>query len=837
MDRVDEAARSALHLKNEIDSKSCYAVISTNGIFGKEYPLEYSLPLFMMQIMIILGTTHFFAFIFKPLRQPRVFAELIAGVVLGPSVLGQSTYFSRTLFPEWNKMVFEMLSNVGLLFFLFLVGLEMDIGEIKQTSRKAISIAAAGMIPPLLIGTIATFLFRNFASGEDIKQFSFAIFMGVAVSTTSFPALARILAERKLLNTELGRLSISAAILNDMCALVLLILGIAIAEDTNKGISSLLTILASFGFTLFLIYAVRPGIQWMIRRTSNGESANDFCICLILTGVMVCGFITEAIGSHSIFGAFAFGLIIPNGPLSTMLIERLDDFVTTLLLPLYFAKTGLRTDIAQLNYTYVRLYICTLILASAGKDISTLLITRFYNMPFSEGCTLAILMHAKGLIGVIVINVGWEQKVLTVGAYTVMVLVSVVSTGMVAPGVMLIYKPQRRLVSYRKTIQNSKHDVKLRILTCIHTLRNVPTIVNLLKISNPTKTSPITVYALQLVELTGRASAMLIVHHKTAPATNRTQAQSQNIINVFEKFEIDVEEVSVKPLTAISSYSTMHEDICNLAEDKRIAFIILPFHKQSTVDGDMEATNPILRTLNINVLDNAPCSVGILVDRGIGSPDQTSSHHIAMLFFGGPDDREALSYAWRMAEDRKIKLTVLRYLQEVQLTTMEYDSNSICEAGDEKTLTDSEKEKELDDEYITDFKLTMLRKVEKVVYKEKVVSNTVETVASVRSMDNTYDLFIVGRGRGIENPLTAGITDWSDCPELGGIGDLLASSDSLATVSVLVVQQYLGSEIDEGDGEGMPDSQEQQSDQHENFQRDGYGSSIRSIQPLNRSGN
>ncbi|KAF6145005.1 hypothetical protein GIB67_013356 [Kingdonia uniflora] len=807
---MDETTLSDLQVKSESDRKSCYALSSTNGIFGEHSPLEYSLPLFMMQIMIILGTTHFFAFIFKPLRQPRVFAELIAGFVLGPSVLGQSTYFSRALFPEWNKMVFETLSNVGLLFFLFLVGLEMDIGEIKQTGRKAIFVAVVGMIPPLLIGTITTFLFRKFVSGDEIKQFSFAIFMGLEVYTTSFPTLARILAELKLLNTELGRISMSAAMLNDMCAWILLILGIAIPDDSNKGMSSLFLILASFVFVMFLIYAVRPGIQWMIRHTPNGESVNDFCICLILTGVMVCGFITEAIGSHSIFGAFAFGLIIPNGPLATMLIERLDDFVTTLLLPLYFAKTGLRTDITQLNYLHALVYIFIMLLASVGRDIGTLLITRFYNMPFSEGCTLATLLHSKGLIGAIVINVGWDQKVLDVNAYTVMMIAATLTTGLVVPGVLLIYKPPRRLVSYRKTIQNSKHDVKLRILACIHTLRNVPTIINLLEISNPTKTSPITVYALQLVELTGRAaraSAMLIVHHKVAPATNRTQAQSQNIINAFEKFEIDVKEVSVKPLTAISPYSTMHKDICNLAEDKHITFIILPFHKQPTADGDMEATNPIFRTLNENVLANAPCSVGILVDRGIGTPYQTTSHHIAMLFFGGPDDREALSYAWRMAEDNKIKLTVFRYLQEVESRTMEYDPNPI---RDDRILTDREKEKQLDDEYIIEFKLKMLSNKEKVLYKEKVVSNAVETVASVRSVDNTYDFFIVGKGRGIENPLTAGITDWSECPELGGIGDLLASSDSLATVSVLVVQQYLGPEIDEGGGEGIPDSQEQQ---------------------------
>ncbi|KAF6145007.1 hypothetical protein GIB67_013358 [Kingdonia uniflora] len=799
---------------NSSDSNGiCYAskIATTNGVWDKENPLKSILPLLLMQMMLILGTTRFLVFIFKPLRQPRVISEILGGVVLGRSMLGRITPFIKALFPFWSIAVLESVSNMGLLFFLFQVGVEMDIVVIKRTGRKAIAIAVAGMALPFLIGTSAILL----SSRDELvtaKDFSFAIFVGVAVSTTAFPVLARVLAELKLLNTDLGRIALSAAVLNDMCAWILLVLGIAISENGNgKSIASILEIFTSFVFMLFLIFAVRPGIEWMVRRTPNGENFSDFLICMILTGVMVCGLFTEAMGIRSIIGAFVFGLIIPSGPLADTLVERLDDFVTTLLLPLYFALTGIRTDFTLIKGRNLVLTII-IVLASIGKVIGTLIIGLYYNMPFNEGFTLALLMNTKGLIELIVINVGRDQKVLDDEIFSLLVLMAVVMTSVITPSVLAIYKPANDGIRYKRTIQRLKPDAELRILACVHTPKNVPSIISLLEISNPTSASPISIYALQLVELTGRASAMLIVHHTHKDGRsvkNRTQAQSQKIINALENFVQNVQDVSAQFLTAISPYSTMHEDICNLAEDKQVAFIILPFHKKPTADGDMEVTNPVLRTLNKKVLANAPCSVGILIDRGLRAPDQNISHHIAILFFGGPDDREALSYAWRMAEDMRINLTVFRYLQEVESRAMEYDPNPI---RDGRILSDREKEKQLDDEYITEFKLKMLSNKDKVTYKEKVLSNTEETVIAVRSMENTYDLFIVGRGRGIINPLTSSFTDWSECPELGGIGDLLASSDSMATVSVLVVQQYIGPEIDEGDGEGITDSQEQQSD-------------------------
>ncbi|CAN0914394.1 Cation/H(+) antiporter 15 [Linum grandiflorum] len=776
----------------------CYAptMITTNGVWQGDNPLDYSLPLFILQLTLVVVTTRLLVIVLKPFRQPRVISEILGGLILGPSVLGRINEFGNTIFPLRSVMVLETMANVGLLYFLFLVGLEMDISVIKRTGKKATAIAITGMILPFLTGFAFSFLLRN-DEHRTMNQATFILFLGVALSVTAFPVLARILAELKLINTELGRIAMSSALINDICAWILLALAIAIAEDENASLASLWVIASSVLFVLVCFFIIRPGIDWMIKRTPEGESFNEFYICLILTGVMISGFITDAIGTHSVFGAFVFGLVIPNGPLGITLMEKLEDFVSGLLLPLFFAMSGLKTNFAAISggTTWVFLMI-VIFLGCVGKIAGTLMVTMFYQMPVREGVTLGLLMNTKGLVEMIVLNVGKDQKVLDDESFAMMVIVALVMTATITPIVTIVYRPARKFIPYkRRTIQLSRPASELRVLVCVHTPRNVPTIINILEASYPSKKSPLCVYVLHLVELTGRSSAMLIVHNTRKsgqPAANRTQAHSDHIINAFENYEQQANCVSVQPLTAISPYPTMHEDICNLAEDKRVAIVIIPFHKQQTVDGGMEATNPAFRLVNQNVLSHAPCSIGILVDRGLSGAGSRMaaatnqiSHNIAVLFFGGPDDREALSYAWRMSEHPGMFVTVMRFIAgEDVVRSGQSDPTAEMNTGFEYRVRNYQ-----DEEIIREFRFATAND-ESVSYTEIVANNGEETVAAVRSMDSGHDLFIVGRGQGTISPLTAGLTDWSECPELGAIGDLLASSDFAATASVLVVQQY-----------------------------------------------
>ncbi|PHT58113.1 Cation/H(+) antiporter 15 [Capsicum baccatum] len=804
----------------------CYAptMITTTGIWQGDNPLDYSLPLFIVQLTLVVVVTRLLVFILKPIRQPRVIAEILGGVILGPSVLGRSNKFAETIFPQRSVMVLETMANIGLLYFLFLVGVEMDIAVIRQNGKRSLIIAIAGMILPFVIGSSFSFLLHE--KSQNTKEGTFILFLGLALSVTSFPVLARILAELKLINTEIGKLAMSASLINDMLAWVVLAFAIAFTENKDTSLASLWVILSSIAFICLCFFVVKPLIGRRIKQTPEGESISEFNVCLILSGVMIAGFITDVIGTHSVFGAFVFGLIIPSGPLGLTLIERLEDFVSGLLLPLFFAISGLKTEVSAIDgaKTWGVLFV-VIILACAGKVIGVVLVSFFYQMPFYEGLSLGFLMNAKGLIEMIVLNVGKDQKVLDEKSFAIMVIVALGMTAVITPIVTMVYKPSKNFTPYkRRTVQKIKLDREFRVVVSIHTPRIVPTVISLLESSCPTKKSPICVYALHLVELTGRASGMLIVHNMRKsgrPAMNRTQAQSDHIINAFENFEKSTGCVYVQTLTAVSPYSTMHEDICVIAEEKRAALIIVPFHKQQAVDGGLEATNPAFRTINQNVLANAPCSVGILVDRGLsGSARSTMnqvSHHVAVLFFGGPDDREALAYAWRMSEHPNVNLTVMRFLPgETVIETERSDStNSRNDHSILTVETERDREKQLDEEYVTHFR-TKTGNDESIAYIERVVNHGEETVGAIRTIDNSHDLFIVGRGQGTISPLTSGLTDWSECPELGAIGDLLASSDFAMTASVLVVQQYVG--MGSGDPLATPDSPSQHSE-HVNIEQ------------------
>lgn len=366
-----------------------------------------------------------------------------------------------------------------------------------------------------------------------------------------------------------------------------------------------------------------------------------------------------------------------------------------------------------------------------------------------------------------------------------------VMTVLVTPMTML-YRPSQEIAPHkRRTIQKARIDEELRVLACIHGTQDIPSVINLLGSSHSTPASPITVFALQVVELVGRASSMLEVHSsgkRGSRSLGHEETQTRQIITAFDNYELRSDGVMVQVLTARSAMSTMDEDMCNIAKDKRVAFIILPFHKQRGIDGEMEDVNPEIRAVNEGVLANAPCSVGILIDRGL-SETSDYAKNIVVLFFGGADDREALAYALRMVDRPDTRLTVVKFIPDEGASDVE--QTEFADESHVNVQIDKESEKLMDDEFLNRFKISTAND-KSVTYIELVLNDVEEAVKAIKLMDqHNYDLYIVGKGRGVVSPLTAGLVDWCDCPELGAIGDLLVTSEFDSTFSVLVMQQYV----------------------------------------------
>ncbi|XP_030924628.1 cation/H(+) antiporter 15-like [Quercus lobata] len=358
--------------------------------------------------------------------------------------------------------------------------------------------------------------------------------------------------------------------------------------------------------------------------------------------------------------------------------------------------------------------------------------------------------------------------IIDIESYNSLIITMVLMTQTLTPIVKLLYKPSKRYMGVnRRSIQHTMANEELRLLACTFNQNSTPSIINLLEVSHPMLRSPICFYIVHLMELLGRSSPILVVHQKGKRSSIHSH-HSDHVINAFRLYEQHSRgKVMVHPFTAIAPYATMHDEICNLAFEKRVSMVIIPFHKRWILHGSEECDNPI-KAVNFKILKNAPCSVGILVDKGTLSGRNLGSrkplYSIGMIFVGGPDDREALTYAMRMAEHPKVSLTVIQLVQP------------------------HKKSNELDFDIIKRFKMPNIHQ-KHYLYREEVVKDSVEMINVIKSLENLYELILVGRQHESNSPLFMGLTLWNEYPELGYLGDMLVSSESDWKVSVLVVQQ------------------------------------------------
>ncbi|KAK9078588.1 hypothetical protein SSX86_002645 [Deinandra increscens subsp. villosa] len=784
---------------------------ASDGVWQGDNPLDYAFPLLIVQTALILAVSRSLAFLLKPLRQPKVIAEIVGGVILGPSALGRNQAYMHRIFPRWSTPILESVASIGLLFFLFLVGLELDLSSIRRSGKRAFAIAAAGISVPFILGIGVAFVLRKTIDGADkVGYAQYLVFMGVALSITAFPVLARILAELKLLTTRVGETAMAAAAFNDIVAWILLALAVALAGNGEEGgphkspLVSMWVLLSGCAFVIFMMLVIRPAMNWVAHQCSpEHDTVDEAYICLTLATVMVSGFITDLIGIHAIFGAFIFGLTIPKGNFAEKLIERIEDFVSGLLLPLYFASSGLKTDVTKISGGKAwALLVMVITAACGGKILGTFVVALLCMMPVRESMTLGLLMNTKGLVELIVLNIGKEKKVLNDEVFAILVLMALFTTFITTPTVMAVYKPARRSRSSSST-SGKKYD--LRILACVHGPGNISSLISLIESARPVNKAQLKLYIMHLVELTERSSSIVMVQRfrkNGLPFVSRfnyrVRAFHERVTVAFRAYG-QMGQVVVRTTTAISALSTMHEDICHVAKEKRVPMIILPFHKRWVkTDGPdvIENVGHGWRGVNQRVLDNAECSVAILVDRGLGSDSQqdlgpsTKAQKTCVMFFGGPDDRECLELGGKMVEHPAVNLTVLRFVEE---NTAEHDGAGLKTTrskGKEKYTFSTaslhpEKEKELDEKAMDDFQ----RKWEGMVeYKENKGTNIVESILTI-GKSGEYDLIVVGKAR-LPTAMVARLSDQQpEHAELGPVGDLLASSNHGIVSSVLVVQQ------------------------------------------------
>ena len=365
--------------------------------------------------------------------QPPVIGEVVAGIMLGPSLLGYvAPAASRFLFPPDIIPLIGVVSQIGIVLYMFLVGLRLDLGHLRGRTTVSVAVSHASIVTPFVLGAaLALWLYPRFSS-SDVSFTSFALFIGVSMSITAFPVLARILAERNMTSTPLGALALACAAVDDVTSWCLLAFLVATVRAASGDV--LATIALTAGFIAAMVFAARPVARLLtISRDERGELSQSMFV-IVCIGLLISAVVTERIGIHALFGAFLWGVLIPpDSALARDLATRLEDVVVVLLLPSFFAFTGLRTSIGAIGSE--QLVACGLIIlvASVGKFGGSAVAGWATGLPRREAMELGILMNTRGLVELIVLNVGLELGVVSPMLFTLLVIMAVVTTVATTP--------------------------------------------------------------------------------------------------------------------------------------------------------------------------------------------------------------------------------------------------------------------------------------------------------------------------------------------------------------------------------------------------------------------
>ncbi|HEU4722178.1 MAG TPA: cation:proton antiporter [Gemmatimonadaceae bacterium] len=395
----------------------------------------FDLALLAAQLVVVVTAARLCGALARRVGQPRVVGEMAAGLLLGPSVLGRlAPSVTDALFPAPSLAFVNALAQIGVLLFMFVVGLELDVAHLRRRGRTALLASHASIVAPFLLGTaLALALYERYAP-SGVGFVPFALFMGAAMSVTAFPVLARILTDRNLTGTPLGSLAIACAAVDDVTAWCILAAVVLVARAGDGG-ALVVTIAGTAVFATAMIMLGRPLLARLTARAARSADGGEGFLAVVLLVALGSAWVTERLGVHALFGAFLVGALLPKpSPVVEQLVARLRDLLVVLLLPLFFAFTGLRTAIALTadGATWMA-YAAVLGVAIVGKLGGTSVAARVAGMSWRDALSLGALMNTRGLMELVILNVGLDIGVLSPPLFAMMVVMALVTTALTTP--------------------------------------------------------------------------------------------------------------------------------------------------------------------------------------------------------------------------------------------------------------------------------------------------------------------------------------------------------------------------------------------------------------------
>nr|GMD77865.1 cation/H(+) antiporter 28 [Ipomoea batatas] len=729
-----------------------------------------SIAVYALGFFLAMVLCNFVHFLLRPVSQPRIISEAMVGMFLS-NIPG----IRKALDDAETQRTLNYIVDAIMMCHMFVMGLEIDPNIFQHLHLPETKVAYSGVLATFVLGN---FLIPPLKMSSDVMV---NVGLCLVLSGTASPLLTRIITDLKIGKSDIGRFVVAAGVHADVVSTLLISLGFIVFDPTHKfqtrDVRSVVKMLTSLMFqTVVASRAARVVMDWVNHENPEGKSMKgSHLVIAIAFVVLVCTISPYLAKFNKVLSAFLAGLFMPReGRISKMMIK--------------LSKFG-----AHRWQTWVNV-VCLFLITTVGKVVGSLVSGIMLGFNWPESVAIGLLLNTKGHFQVFlaVMKLGLSVIPEAVGLPVVfMTFLTIVYTPLVVAKI--IRWARKRSPTQKMALQLLSASDELRVLLCLRGKHNVSCAINFIEISRGPVEPGIMIYLTEMIELTDMVAATMASNQgvvedgvtMTDPEVIRLREEINSSVQAYVPERS--EGINVKQMMALSTLNSMHQDVCILAEDLMVHLVVMPFHKNPTPDGKLDTGHSGFRHVNRKVLRHAPCSVGILVDRGLGAitVSKTSiSLNAAVIFIGGKDDREALSYVGRLARHPGVKLTVIRFLLEAGEDNV---ASRISKAKAESS--EHQEEMKLDDECFAQF---YDRHVAggRVAYREKYLVNSGQTFSTLRSLEGQYELFIVGRGGRVNSVLTVGMNDWEECPELGLIGDILSASDYSVATSVLIIQQH-----------------------------------------------
>ncbi|KAF8001960.1 hypothetical protein HF325_002925 [Metschnikowia pulcherrima] len=638
---------------------------SVAGIVAGRNPLEYlalsPYTVFLFQAVLIMFFCHILHYPLKKIQQPRVIAEVLAGIILGPTVMGRIPGFTETCFSPASKVGLTLVANIGIIFFLFIVGMEVDLGYIRKNARVALSVGFINMAIPFALGCgIARGLYNEYHNDNSttISFTTYMVFIAVALCITAFPVLARILVELNLIGDRVGTIVLSAGIINDLVGWMLLALVVTLANADN-GIHTLYILLLTAAWFVFLMYPVKIALHYYLKKFTNELATgqpSQMLMVIIIAMVFISSFYTDIIGVHPIFGAFMVGVLIPrdNGYV-IRITEKLEDLVHLVMIPIYFAVAGLNVDLGELNRGIDWAYVVAVIaLAMVGKVAGGFLAGMINGFRWRDSLAVGVLMSCKGIVEIVVLNVGLNAKIISTRVYSMFIVMALITTFSTTPLALWVYPPRCRNLTSKWSNVLSGLDEKEELLADTTTelsleqldrfsfsavillLRKIDSLSNLLLLFKDLEDSMNykEAKAIHLREFTSRTSHLLEASTAGEADTLLNEREYADLVSILAIIEAFSSLLRTKLLT-MSLLAPMKNYVMSVNDQVSapLNLVLKSVAIASMVRTDAESPEVVANYRKL--LDECACHVGVLLT----AESQVSEKVRLLLLILDHDDR------------------------------------------------------------------------------------------------------------------------------------------------------------------------------------------------------